>query len=281
MGVFKSLTRQLFVQKRHYANLVLLIEAFAIIFVFFTSVITDPKGTQQSISNFFMGIGQDWPELLVGSVILFSIFADMIFCGLLCWQNERVNSSQSWQLVPASTNQVWLINLFSSLLACAYIFIIQLVVGFFSAIPFEIDRHRNLWLDLKKVIGIGNNDFWTTLQTLEFLVAMVLLIFTMVTFVNYSSKTISEVLPNGNTNWIKLLVFAIVAVICVYLCLSINHHLTNYYIQNTYLVRKNGGEFIYENPMWLENLEFIAGIIVFGGLDLWLGHKYWEPRKDR
>ena len=43
-------------------------------------------------------------------------------------RNEKVNLSETWNLIPVSSGKLWLNNIFSSLLTCAYIFIVQNVL---------------------------------------------------------------------------------------------------------------------------------------------------------
>lgn len=282
MNTFKSLNKQLFVQKRRYAHLILLVQAFAIVFltILFSINSNNKDSIGMAFKLGFSNSGHNFFAIPFGIAAISSILGDLIITGLLCWQNEKVNNSQTFQLIPFSTNQIWLTNLFSSLLICIYIFIIQLVFCWLLAIPLEIYDKGNIFKATAIVLGIDHGDFSGILQTLEFLVVLVLLIFASVTFVNYASKIISEVLPLNNNKWLRFVIIAIIVVVGLYFAQEINDYLVNYYIVNTEIVRRNGGEFIYENPMWLENIEELVALILVGGIDLWLGHKYWEPRKD-
>ncbi len=283
MTTFKSLNQQLFRQKRHYANLVLYVQLFAIIFLSLLTLIND-RGKSTTVTVFgliFSGKEHNYFAVPFGMAIITTVLGDLIFAGLMCWQNERVNNSQTFQLIPFSTNQTWLTNLFSSLLACAYLFIIQIIVCWLLFVPEEIYAKHNVFLDTNKLLGLGNNQFWQCLHALEYIVVLTLLIFIAVTFVNYASTIICEQLPIKNTQWVRILLIGLITILGLYFALQIDSHLTDYYIVHTTAVRKHGGEFIYENPIWLSNLEIIAGDIILGILDLWLGHKYWEPKCDR
>lgn len=283
MTTFKSLNQQLFRQKRHYANLVLCIQLFAIIFLSILTLVNDKdmSSTRTVFGIYFSGKAHDYWAIPCEMAIITTIFADLLFAGLMCWQNEKINNSQTFQLIPFSTNQTWLTNLFSSLLACAYLFVIQVIFCWLSFIPSEIYAKRNIFVDTVKVlIDPRSNDYWSLLQDLEYLVVLTLLIFIAVTFVNYASTIICEHLPIKNTQWVRILLIGLITILGLYIALQIDSHLTDYYIIHTTAVRKHGGEFIVDDPMWLSNLEIIAGDIVFGALDLWLGHKYWEPKRD-
>lgn len=282
MSTFRSLNRQLFIQKRRYAHLILLVQLFAIVFltILFSINAKSDESMGMVLKISFSSTKNNFFAIPFGIALLSSILGDLIFTGLLCWQNEKVNNSQTFQLIPFSTNQIWLTNLFSSLLACAYIFVIQVVTCWLLAIPVEIKDKNNIFVDTGRILQIGTKGFWDNFTALEFVIVLVLLIFASVTFVNYASKIISEVLPVNNNNWLRFIIIAVIVVIGFYFASQINDTLNNYYIVNTKVVRENGGEFIYENPMWLENIEEIVALVIIGALDLWLGKKYWEPRRD-
>lgn len=282
MKTFKSLNKQLFVQKRRYAHLILLVQVFAIVFltILFSVTSSNKDSVGALLQIGFSNSNHNFWAIPFGIAIVSSILGDLIITGLLCWQNEKINNSQTFQLIPFSTSQIWLTNLFSSLLTCAYIFIIQIICCWLMAVPVVIYDKGNIFSETAKLFGFDQGDFSSILQTLEFLIVLVLLIFASVTFVNYASKIISEILPLNNNKWLRFVIIAVIVVIGLYFAQEINDYLVNYYIVNTEIVRQNGGEFIYENPMWLENIEEIIALIIIGGIDLWLGHKYWEPRKD-
>lgn len=281
MATFKLLNKQLFLQKRRYANLVLVIQAFAIAFltvlIFLNHQGKDPFWTIFVSSNV---VGRDYFLVPATLAILTTMIGDLVFGGLMAWQNEKVNNSQTFQLIPFSTNQTWLTNLFSSLLTCAYVFIIQVVVCWFLMVPVGLYEKKNIWAETVRGIGWWTNDFWDSLQVLEYITVVATLFFVAVTFVNYASKIISEQLPLSNTRWLRILLIALITFVGLYFAMEINDHLYGLYIHNVVFKTKHGGGIIYDNPMWLYNIEAIAAVIIIGGLDLFLGHKYWEPRRD-
>ena len=125
----KALFKQMFLQKRHYADLVLLIQTFAVAFMFLMGIIF--KGNSNPVNNIASGfVGNDniW-DLILGLGTITTFLADATFLGLMCWQNEKINLSQTWQLIPASGSKIWIINIISSIAECAYIFVIQVVIG--------------------------------------------------------------------------------------------------------------------------------------------------------
>jgi len=53
----------------------------------------------------------------------------------MCWQNERENLSQTWREAPLSDTKFYFANIFSSIVGCIYIFLIQIVLGFLTLFP--------------------------------------------------------------------------------------------------------------------------------------------------
>ena len=65
-----------------------------------------------------------------------TVIADLVITIILCWQNERINSSQTWQLIPLASSAKYIANVLSSVLGCIYIFIIQLLINFILLLPY-------------------------------------------------------------------------------------------------------------------------------------------------
>lgn len=283
MSTFKSLNQQLFSQKRHYANLVLYVQAFTIILLITITLISTggrfPKGRTELFGLFYASSANDNWFLPFGLAIATTVIADLVFAGLMTWQDEKIDNSQTFQLIPFSTNGVWLTNIFSSLLACAYLFLIQLFACWLLYIPPELRiYHQNIFSDTWKAIGIGHQDFWDNLQLLAYIIVSALLVLVAATFVNYSSKIISEQLPFNNTRWLRTLIIAIIVFIGIYFAIAINDRVNNYYMLKTAVYKKN--EVDEESPLWLYLLETGITDLILIALNLFLGHKYWEPRRD-
>ncbi|MBN3488249.1 ABC transporter permease [Lactobacillus acidophilus] len=270
----KALFKQMLLQKRRYAHLVLLVQTFAVIFMFFMDLILNHQNSITEFSNtFFRGKSDNPLEIILGLGIMTTIFADIIFTGLLCWQNEKINLSQTWHLVPISDVKLWLINIFSSIAECAYIFIIQVLVG---AIVFMLDLGGSLFKEITKIFFKAS--FWVTVEQfgeqILYLVGLVLVIFTFVSFANLLTRTITDQLPIKNTTTIKLSVMAILVIIAVTIALKLNDQLTMFYIH--YAVN----DAIANVWDWfrISILEYWIVAIVLGLIDSFLISKFVEPK---
>lgn len=83
MKSFKAVFKQMFLQKVKYIHLVLLIQIITIIFL-----------------ALFSNKGREFNAALSEVGLTSTVIADLAITTILCWRNERINSSQTWQLIP-------------------------------------------------------------------------------------------------------------------------------------------------------------------------------------
>lgn len=237
----------MFVQKRRYANLVLLLQVFAVLFLLVMALLDKSNLAYLNISK-----DSNWLDRLLSAGMLETPIADVIFVGLLCWQNEKINLSQTWQLAPASSVKIWLINMLSSLVECIYIFVIQVILGFVAA--------KVTWADASLLI-----------EFLLFLTGTVLVIMTFVSFANFLTKVIVDQLPVNNNIVIKLFVMAVIVIIAILIAEQLNEQITAMYLH------RFAKEAAYD-PLGISVVEYFAGAIVLGAIDSYLMSKFVEPK---
>lgn len=262
MTSFGKIFNQMFLRKSHFVHLILLIQLFSIIFLSLLILIQNPHGAPDILLSMFPG-NRFWTIPFSISVIT-TVFADLTLCGLMCWQNQKINISTTWHLAPISENKVYLSNILSSLAECVYIFIIQFIWDLIIGFIFESTSGRNMIDDLAPTFSDASDD----LELIIFLIALVLIIFTFVDFVNFSSHAISDFLPVKNAKWVRILIVAILIIIAAYLFLNINS-----YIQDR--VNQTFNSYV---ELWTLNVEYLCGAIIFGILNLWLKNKYVETK---
>lgn len=268
----KALFKQMFLQKRRYANLVLLVQVFAVAFMFLMGIIFRGNNNPiNSISEAIVGINNNVWTAILGLGAITTFFADITFFGLMCWQNEKINSSQTWQLIPASSSKIWIINIVSSLAECAYIFIIQVVIG---SIVFIIDiysSHSNWFAG-----SFSGNDIWNLVEELLVLVGLGLIIFTFVSLINFLTKAITDQLPIKNVAGIKLIVMAILVIIGVIIAARINDQISAMYYSHILAKAKNTAMSF--DVADVTALEYWIGSILLGIIDCVLIQKFVEPK---
>lgn len=228
MTSFGALFKQIFLQKRRYVNLVLLVQIFAIVFLaLFTSWQNDNDllwnmfllGSSLNKNNFFVN---------VFSITIFTtVLADLAFTALACWQDEKINLSQTWRLIPINESEFYTENILTSIACCVYIFVIQILLSLIVFIPVLLTNHKVAHEFLGSFTINNTDSLINASNMIAFLFCIVFFIFTFVSLANFSSRAITDRLKVRNTKWIRYLVLGILIVIAVYLLFEINDHIQN------------------------------------------------------
>ena len=271
----KALFKQMFLQKRRYADLVLLVQVFAVAFMFLMGIIFRGNSNPiNNISSVFAGNDNIW-DLILGLGVLTTFFVDITFLGLMCWQNEKINLSQTWQLIPASSGKIWIFNIISSIVECAYIFVIQVVIGLIVLIIDSYSHHINPFSGTSFGANISFvESAWALIEELLALVGLCLIIFAFVSLINFLTRTITDQLPVKNTTGIRLVVMAILVIVGVIIAMQINDQMMTIYYNH--LVAHS--ETIDMDNIGLAALEYWIGSILLGIINCLLIQKFVEPK---
>lgn len=271
----KALFKQMFLQKRRYADLVLLVQVFAVAFMFLMGIIFRGNSNPiNNISSVFAGNDNIW-DLILGLGVLTTFFADITFLGLMCWQNEKINLSQTWQLIPASSSKIWIFNIISSIVECAYIFVVQVVIGLIVLIIDSYSHHINPFSDTSFGANISFvESAWALIEELLALVGLCLIIFAFVSLINFLTRTITDQLPVKNTTGIRLVVMAILVIVGVIIAMQINDQMMTIYYNHL----AAHSETIDMDNIGLAALEYWIGSILLGIINCLLIQKFVEPK---
>ena len=271
----KALFKQMFLQKRRYADLVLLVQVFAVAFMFLMGIIFRGNSNPiNNISSVFAGNDNIW-DLILGLGVLTTFFVDITFLGLMCWQNEKINLSQTWQLIPASSGKIWIFNIISSIVECAYIFVIQVVIGLIVLIIDSYSHHINPFSDTSFGANISFvESAWALIEELLALVGLCLIIFAFVSLINFLTRTITDQLPVKNTTGIRLVVMAILVIVGVIIAMQINDQMMTIYYNHL----AAHSETIDMDNIGLAALEYWIGSILLGIINCLLIQKFVEPK---
>ena len=273
MTSFSALFRQMFVQKRRYAHLVLLVQTFAVIFIFLMDLITS-----NNFAKGYLVFGQGshprfWDGILALGIMTTAI-GDVGFLGLLCWQNEKINLSQTWQLIPVLSIKLWWINIFTSLVECAYIFVIQVVLGIIVFVIDCLSYGYNIVKIFNQTSGFNSwPDYAGFFELIFWLIGLVLIIFCFVSFANFLTRTITDQLLGKNSTVIKIFVMAILVIVGVTIAFRINDQITTMYINHMMKNRAYSGDTF---PMI--TIEYFVGSLILGIVNSYLVQKFVEPK---
>ncbi|EEJ73077.1 hypothetical protein [Lactobacillus ultunensis] len=271
----KALFKQMFLQKRRYANLILLIQVFAVVFMFLMGIIF--KGSNNLVNNFAGLIADNsnsW-DLLLGIGTITTFLADVALFCLLCWQNEKINLSQTWQLIPTSSSKIWVINIFSSLIECAYLFVIQIVLGLVVLIFDSYSHHIPFFTRSDFTI---NHDSLSAIsgvfEELLGLIGLCLLIFVFISLANFLTRIIVDQLPVKSTTGIKLIVMAVLVIVAVFIAAQVNDQVTIMYYNHLVAHSKT----LDMDLIGVTALEYWIGAIILGIINCLLVQKFVESK---
>ena len=265
MTNFWTLFKQMWSQKQRYIYLVFFINVFAIIFISLMTTMT--KDYDMFL---FWSPKPDLAFFWRSNFATLTLYFDVAFCGITCWQNEKINMSQTWHLAAADERKTYFVNIFSSLMACAWFFLLQQIVNAILLIPIFganglVQAFRDFQLWPAKYVP------WpSVLYHWIFIVLIISFIYVFVSFANFTSRIIADILPFKSTLWIRLFIIAILVVVAVYSGTIITSHLDS--LINTKMLWKA------YDLIWLDDLLLVAVSLILGLLDLWFVKKFIEPK---
>lgn len=288
MTTFKQTFQQMFKVKWKWIKVILLIQLVCLIAGSLFLIIKYPHGVNPSSHSFadqFFDFSNNLfavPVNLSGWLI---VIGDPIFLGILCYQNEKINASQTWRLIPLSESKFFNANLLSSFISCVVIAIPQVIV---SLILMAIEQKYSSANPIANTFNFANYDASNWLLSILFfliLIALVFFIMTFVSFSNFSSKTIANFIPSSKSKIIKKLVFILLVIIAVYLGFQLNESLTllglkqeSLYLQQFKDDKVVNNIFIYNLSTIYLFLELAIFSLIFWLSDTFLMKKYFEPK---
>ncbi|WP_308555571.1 hypothetical protein [uncultured Lactobacillus sp.] len=243
---------------------ILFVSLFALVTRDYSLILLNASPTAHSLSDF-------WRYNMASLTIYF----DFAFCTITCWQNEKINMSQTWHLAAIDEGKTYLANTFSSLIACGVYFLLQQIVNVFLLIP---TMGANAISEAFSQFGLYPRYFPDVYSSTEtsfifywiFIVLIILFIYFFVSFTNFASRVISDELPVKSTLWIRLLIMAILVIIAVYVGSIFFSHLQN-------LVDSNRALQTYD-PIWLDDIGLFVIDLVFCLCDILFVKKWVEPK---
>lgn len=274
---FRTLSKRMFLQKWQLAHFTLVLQLLAIIFC---SIMIATRSNSDFIS--WIGIAQEGSIASSVSALLVqtTILADMIFFALIYIKGLRMLLSQTWHLLPISSSKLYLANLLTNVLSCAYIFVIQ-IIGVLAGefILSLVDKKYQFWQFLgenfQSFTSQSSAAIMDDLAPFIFLILIVLFLTSFVDFTNFSSRVVTDFLPLKNIKWVRWAINVILMIICMYLFMKLDTYFGRmYYSQASKL------NYIAQNLRFvnISNLELLFGTIIFGGIDIYLINRYLETR---
>ena len=215
-------------------------------------------------------------------VCTFAPLADMAYVVLSAWQNEKEYSSQTWRLVPISSSKFYLANISSAIVNGLYLVLIQIGMGIVTFLPAFLskDVRTNIW-EINRALSKETHagDFWQKFsdafpigEILSAFLAFILfaiLVYSIVTLLNLSSRTITDFLPDKHSKLIRF----VIMIILIFIFIVLTNNLGSLLNQVRWGDTTNGLMSFIENNLVLAFID-----IILGSINVWLLKNFHEGK---
>ena len=224
----------------------------------------------------------DNPIVWFVMVCTFAPLADMAYVVLSAWQNEKEYSSQTWRLVPISSSKFYLANISSAIVNGLYLVLIQIGMGIVTFLPAFLskDVRTDIW-EINRALAKETHagDFWQKFsdafpigEILSAFLAFILfaiLVYSIVTLLNLSSRTITDFLPDKHSKLIRF----VIMIILIFIFSVLTNNLGSLLNQVRWGDTTNGLMSFIENNLVLAFID-----IILGSINVWLLKNFHEGK---
>lgn len=168
---------------------------------------------------------------------------------------------------------MWLTNIFSSLIECAYLFVIQAIIGLIVGL-IDCFSHQ---ISLSKFIGpvkFSWSDFQGIIELVLYIASICLIVFVFVSFANLLTRAIIDQLPVKNTLGIKIFVMALLVIIAVLIAARFNDQAKVMYTKQMIKGNREGSIDLIAFGIY----EYLGRSLILGIIDSVLIQKLVEPK---
>lgn len=271
MTTFKALFNQMGKKKRRSVYLLALLQLVA------ASIFT--------LWGFFSNGGFSNSDMPIGwfaLVCTFAPLADMAYVVLSAWQNEKEYSSQTWRLVPISSSKFYLANISSAIVNGLYLVLIQIGMGIVTFLPAFLskDVRTNIW-EINRALSKETHagDFWQKFsdsfpigEILSAFLAFLLfaiLVYSIVTLLNLSSRTITDFLPDKHSKLIRF----VIMIILIFVLIVLTNNLGSLLNQVRWGETRNSLVGFAESNLMMAFID-----IILGSINIWLLKNFHEGK---
>lgn len=272
------LIKEEFKQKKKFAHLLLFLQLIILIITCIGIFFWRSQGKFYSLDDlpfhyYWLAVFQSNSDLV--------LLADFAFAIVSSCLNEKINLSQTWRLIPVSDAKLWLSNLFSSILTCVYLLLLQLGLLFITALPASL--HLAFHNPLRSTLSAfalypSKSDWLCLLNRILFIFALAFFVYICVSLVDFMTQAIVASFLLKDSKWIRILVMLVLTLIMVIIAADAWWHFASFMLRQSHLHSAWTGQF--GSPLWLSNLLVWGTDLVLAGLDLWLLNHFVESKTD-
>lgn len=277
MTSFGTLFNQLFKQKAKSAYLLIAIQAITSLvltvlsLINYSSEMNHAQVAGVSIGNTVMAYLLSYGLIFLGVGIPITL----AYFVMTSWKNEKINRSQTWRLVPISSEKLYIANTLSSFAAFIYLNIIQVLVTALVSLIVYLGSD-----DIRKGVAMVFNELGreanTNLgSTIEFIISAILLglaAYITVSFYHFVTRAIIDFLPNKAATVTAIAVRLVMMVLVIWLVAKFFEVASNLYDSLFSVAAADDAGVA---------VLFLLFDIIFGGINIVLIKKFVEAKGDR
>lgn len=280
MTSFGTLFKQLFKQKAKSAYLLIAIQvAASLVLTVLTMISNSSEMSHAQVAG--VAIGNIVMVYLLSYILVFlgvGIPITLVYFVMTSWKNEKINRSQTWHLIPISSEKLYIANTLSSFVAFIYLNIIQAVIAFIGYIALYLGS-----VDIRKGTAaifseLNKEHFWTSADwgsMIRFIIAAILLglaAYITVSFYHFVTRAIIDFLPNKAATFTSIVVRFLMMILVIWLVVKFFEVASNLY-DNLFAVAGTDDLGV--------TVLFLLFDIIFGGINIFLIKKFVEAKGDR
>lgn len=216
-----------------------------------------------------------------GMMAAFAGFIDFAYLIMTTVKNEKINRSQTWQLIPISNGKMYVSNTLSSLASLVYLGIMQLVIELILGL---LTYFSNSLLRKEISTALTHSKFnfsdivFPILITITITILVSLFWYEIVSFLHFITRTVIDFLPSAN-KFVLLMIRLVVLVGVVYFLAFLVQMLGDVYNNFSYFATDNGTGSMYSD--FLEPTTFLLILdLIIGSLNCVMINKFVEAKAN-
>ena len=261
---FMSLFKYMFKDKNKLVNLLLLIQF----------VIAIVGGLWLALSSTHYSSLEKWSQGIV-MVGVTTPFAILIYLYISIHRSEKINSSQTWQLLPISSKNFYLANLLTAITNGIYLIFAQIIMALIMLIPltFFNEFRSGVGETWNKLIENYSGVIFKDTLPIFLLVLLFLLLFysaiyIFITTINFVSALLMEKVSKNNTKISRFILIVVLVIIIFRMAFTMLDLLYNINFFNTSTLIE-----------WSQaNIILLIIDSIFIMLNIWLLKNYYEGK---
>lgn len=280
MTSFWTLFKQLFKQKAKSAYLLIAIQVVAALVLTLLGLISSHSEMSHAqvagvaIQNVIM-------VYILSFVLIFlglGIPVTMVYFVMTSWKNEKINRSQTWRLVPISSEKLYIVNTLTSFAVFIYLNIIQAVITAIGGLIIYFSSNDIRKGEVMIITQLNKEHFWSSTDwglMIQFIIAALLLglaAYITVSFYHFITRALIDFLPNKAATLTSIVVRVLMMVLVIWLITKFFEIVSQLY--NSLFAGVGSGDF---GVIVL----FLLFDIIFGGINIVLIKKFVEAKGDR